>query len=162
MGKGIFVIINIIWNRASKGNLTAMYDAGHIKFCNEMEQQALDVDELPAEVVLEMNARFCQAVDPNTHNGFTHKCRTCGAYMVPLKSVKYDLYIHTHMLSWIANKLSKNETEKVDSSLTPGVRKVFPLYRRCPFPYTLGMIWCCCRRQGGSVGWPSPGGMLVF
>ena len=88
-GKGIFVIINILWNRASKGNLTAMYDAGYIQFCNELEQDALEQNDLPAKVVLEINERFCRAVDPNTHGGWSHRCRTCATGMSPLKSIRY-------------------------------------------------------------------------
>ena len=93
-GKGIFVIINILWNRASKGNLTAMYDAGYVRLCNEVEQHCLEIDELPPEVVLEMNDRFCLAVDPNSHGGWSYRCRTCANYMTPVKGFRYDLYIH--------------------------------------------------------------------
>ena len=71
-----------------------MYDAGYVELCNQIDQHCLDVDDLPPQVVLEMNERFCKAVDPTTHNGYPYQCRACAAYMYPVTSVMFDLYIH--------------------------------------------------------------------
>ena len=67
-----------------------MYNDGYIQFCNELTQDALELTELPAMVVSEINERLCRPVDPATNQGgWSHRCRACQSYMTPLKSIKY-------------------------------------------------------------------------
>ena len=67
-----------------------MYNDSYIQFCNELSQDALEENELPAFVFAEINERLCRPLDPAINqSGWSHRCRVCQSYMTPLQTYTY-------------------------------------------------------------------------